>query len=200
MSSDNFTIEEGYYTKDLTKPRRVYCGLTLETWSYIAIFIVVVPFLIAIVVEIAKIKIDVESTPIQSALSDEMLAFLIENADSAGCANSLTTHPVAICNNLCEKEFCVGSTEPCSGKCKELPGSPTLDDCKKGCLCCGSYHDCLLKHGNDAVLCKNELPDCKFGDPGIPVDTPDPICLPQISTSYCPRVGCGFNLPIACSN
>ncbi len=199
-------LEEGTYTPNRQRVNTVYLGLSKETWLCIGAMVVTLPIIIAILAVTVHNDKKTTTSAATSGLDGEMLTFLISNSESAGCIDSLTTNPIAICDRLCEKEFCTGpfqTSEPCTGNCKQLHSS-SLADCKASCLCCGSYHDCLLKNANDAQHCETTvsslLPGCKFGDPGIPVDTPDHICLPQISTNYCPKVGCGFNIPISCSS
>lgn len=198
---NDLSLPDAYITPQGRRGSNVYMGLTKDTWVIVIGIVVLLAFSIAAVVVSDQIKRDVESTPSalsESGLNEQMLDYLIKNSANEDCVSSLTINPVAVCESLCDKEFCSGDPS-CPGKCKPLT-SVTLQSCKAGCLCCGVYHDCLLRNQNNVQYCQEQLSDCKFGDPGIPIEHPANVCLASLSQNYCFQVGVGFNTPVTCTS
>jgi len=143
-----------------------------------------------------------KTTPVPGGLDKRYVDLLIDIRKDEECYNSLTIDPLSICENECEKEFCVNEYspkdgEPCRGKC--YPLDTTLEKCKAGCVCCEALTQCLFDNNNDKTTCYENLTgECQL-DGSIPTtEYINPICGPIQSLNYCKNAGTGFNIPISC--
>ena len=218
---ENITIESHFIGDGSSSFSSKYSSYSYSRWRLGGLIFVGFLFLALVVFIATDLGITVETKNELQSFSDslsssfrsgltgqeggnqlDIIKILLRQRDQDQCTQGYINSPYQTCVDRCNAEFCTGGDVSCTGsKCHALEKDgnvPTVEECVNGCACCSSYTLCLEENANDAERCMADLAEsCSFEPYTFPPNI-EPVCYGTKTTSVCPWIGVGFNLPVQC--